>query len=72
MKQSADLAPGTRLRWTGPHSDNRPDIAVLERRKKPGDDHHNLPFRPGWWVEGGGGLADYVIDAADSKWEVIG
>lgn len=68
---SSELTPGTRLRWTGPRTQGVGNVAILERRKQHTDNHHGLPFHPGWWVEGGGGLADFVIDAEDSNWEVI-
>lgn len=55
----------------GRHNAYRPAVAVLERRKRPSDDHHGLPYMPGWWIEGGGGLADVAIDDADSQWEIL-
>ena len=65
---SADLRPGTKVRHRGTGS-----VAVLDRRKQPDDDHHGLMYRPGWWLRGRfGGLADDVIDAEDSDWEVLG
>jgi hypothetical protein len=66
---SAQLEPGTRLRYglVG-------EIVTLDRRKTPDDDHHGLPFHPGWWLRGrnAGGLADFVLDADDSCWKVVG
>lgn len=65
---SKDLKPGTRLRYRlGGQS-----VVTLERRKRAEDDHHGLPFNPGWWLaDNRGGLADYVIDDEHSAWEVI-
>lgn len=45
----------------------RPDgeIVTLDRRK-------DASLTPGWWLrEGGGGLADFVIDDPDSAWEPV-
>jgi hypothetical protein len=65
--RSADLQPGTKLRYR-----NTPEIVVLDRRKTPEDDRYRLPFHPGWWLAGTtSGLADFVIDDPDSGWEVI-
>jgi hypothetical protein len=36
-------------------------ISVIKERKTAPD---NYPH-PGWWVQGGGGLADFVIDGDD-------
>lgn len=69
--RSRDLTPGTRLRWTGATTPTRLQIAVLERRKTLAEAAiGGYPFRPGWWCEGGGGLADDVIDGPHSPWEV--
>lgn len=68
---SRDLKPGTKLRWTGSPSSGRPEIATLARRKSPDEHLRSVPFAPGWWCEDAGGLADYVIDDPDSKWEII-
>lgn len=68
---SKDLMPGTRLRWAGMDAVGRTPFAVLQHRKMPDEDHHGIPYQPGWWCEGGGGLADYVIDAEHSQWEII-
>jgi hypothetical protein len=65
--KSEDLTPGTRLRYKPNGS-----IAILDRRKDPNDhDASKGRFFPGWWVEGGGGLADFVIDDAESVWEIV-
>lgn len=58
---SKDLLPGTRMK----HRDGA--IATLTRRKSP----EERDFKPGWWCEEGGGLADTVIDADDGMWEVL-
>ena len=62
---SNELRPGTQLR----HRDGA--MVTLDRRKTAGDNHHGLPFIPGWWVRESGGLADVVIDAEDGQWTVV-
>ncbi len=59
---SKDLPSGTKVRYK-PNG----DIAVLDRRKEEWEG----TALAGWWVRDGGGLADCVIDADDSEWEVI-
>lgn len=62
----SDLQPGTRLvhKPTG-------KTVTLSHRKKPTDTGAVPPFHPGWWLTGtDGGLADFVVDAPDSPWEV--
>lgn len=63
--KSVDLQPGTRLQYADG------EIAVLDHRKDPNEDHHGLPFHTGWWLRDGGGLADFVIDAPDTDWKVL-
>lgn len=70
--RSADLAPGTVVRWRGTSD------AVLERRKDPDDRAgadwgFGLPFFPGWWLaDNRGGLADFVIDDPERfGWEIV-
>jgi hypothetical protein len=60
---SRELRPGTRVRYK-PNG----DIAVLARRKR---EFESSSLLMGWWVVDGGGLADVVIDADDSEWEVL-
>lgn len=50
--KSADLTPGTVL-------EHENGARAVLRERKTGDDA--IPF-PGWWIEGGGGLADVIID----------
>lgn len=64
--KSADLKPGTKLRYKDGV------VVVLDRRKTPQDDHHGVPFHAGWWLVGPhGGLADFVIDNPERGWEVL-
>jgi hypothetical protein len=64
--RSADLQPGTRLRYrNGEH-------VVLLHRKREDDERHGLPYHAGWWLRDGGGLADFVIDDPESDWTVLG
>lgn len=66
--KSIDLQPGTTLRWMGTSGS---DNIVLDRRKRYDDDHHGLPYKPGWWIVNGGGLVDTAIDEEGSKWEIV-
>lgn len=63
--KSADLTPGTVL-------EHENGARAVLRERKTGDDA--VPFS-GWWVEGGGGLADFVLDGAlrdgASVWRVV-
>lgn len=63
---SADLRPGTKLRHKNGH------VVTLDRRKRPGEERHGLPYHPGWWLrDDAGGLADFVIDADESDWTIL-
>lgn len=66
--KSADLKPGTRLRWRDTN-----DVVTLSHRKAESDrPDTSLPFHPGWWLaDDRGGLADFVIDAEDSDWHIV-
>lgn len=57
---SADLSPGDIVRWNAP-SGFWSSEAVIEKRKITDD---------GWWLVGGGGLADSAIDSPRSRWEI--
>lgn len=67
--RSADLKPGARLQ----HANG--EIVTLDRRKTRDEDHHGIPYWPGWWLrDGAGGIADFVIDGGDdepSDWTVL-
>lgn len=60
--KSKNLLPGTDVRHVGGGR-----TVTLDRRKGPGESW----YLPGWWVEGGGGIADLVLDAPNSVWEVV-
>lgn len=55
--RSADMHPGDRL-----EHESRDVIVTLRCRKTPDDDHHGLPYQPGWWLVDQGGLSDSIID----------
>lgn len=64
---SADLKPGDRLCHTHGTGMQAADLTVeLARRKQA----HESSLT-GWWLVGGGGLADRVIDDPNSGWTVI-
>ncbi len=68
-RSSAYLRPGTRVRYkpTG-------TVAVLSRRKVEAEHVADIPFHPGWWIDGEtrwGGLADFVLDDPDGNWEAL-
>lgn len=63
--RSADLAPGTRVQFEDG------EIFTLARRKVESDPRGGVPFHPGWWCHGCGGLADFVLDDPDGGWSVI-
>ncbi|MCU1488255.1 MAG: hypothetical protein JWN67_5001 [Actinomycetia bacterium] len=63
---SADMPVGTKVR----HRESG-EVVTLVRRKEMGDLRVLYRFHPGWWCGGGGGLADFVIDAERSDWEVL-
>lgn len=60
--RSRDLRPGDRLQ------SKDGTVVTLARRKHPDEDHHGLPFHPGWWIEEGGGLADFAIEHPENGW----
>lgn len=65
--KSRTLTPGTKLRY-------KPDgtEVTLARRKQRQDYRSDRDYLPGWWLTGDdGGLADLVIDAENSSWEVV-
>ncbi len=65
--RSIDLSPGTRMchKTTG-------TVLTLAARKSTDDGRsRTMPWWPGWWNTDGSGLADFVIDADDSEWEVV-
>jgi hypothetical protein len=71
--KSVDLTPGTRLRLIdGQRGIDGKGTVVLDRRKDPAEHVDDFPWNPGWWLtEDQGGLADFVIDDENSRWEIL-
>jgi hypothetical protein len=66
LRRSADLRPGTRIRWRN----NKETTTTLARRKTP-DDKSPLSYRPGWWLEDSGGIADDALDNPEEGWTIV-
>ncbi len=63
--KSRDLPSGSRLR----HKNGK--VVTLERRKTSSDARSNLPYHPGWWLDTGAGLADFIVDDPESEWKLL-